>query len=71
MMVEHGPDRPSWVCRVCARPWPCDPAQVDMRAEMDRVALAIYMWLNLQDAVLERPGLPTGELFERFISWTR
>ena len=71
MMVEHVPDRPSWACRVCARPWPCEPARVDMCAEMDLVALAAYMWLNLEDAVLELADLPAGELFDRFISWTR
>jgi hypothetical protein len=42
-----------------------------MCAEMDRVALAVYMWLNLEDAVLELADHPAGELFDRFIAWTR
>jgi len=42
-----------------------------MRSEMGRTALTIYMWLNLEDAVLERPDMPAGELFDRFIAWTR
>lgn len=69
-MAEHCPDRPAWDCRVCAQPWPCGPARVDMRDEMDRVALSVYMWLNLGDAVLDLADLPGG-LFERFIAWTR
>jgi len=71
MTVEHAPARPSWGCRVCQKPWPCDLARKDMCSEMDRTALTIYMWLNLEDAVLERPDTPVGELFDRFIAWTR
>jgi len=39
--------------------------------EMDRVALAIYMWVNLEEAALDMPHGPVSELFERFIRWTR
>jgi hypothetical protein len=41
-----------------------------MIADLDPVALAITMWHSLEDAVLELPGMPPGELFDRFISWT-
>jgi hypothetical protein len=37
---------------------------------MDRVQLAVYMWLNLEDAVRELRATPPSELFERFIAWT-
>jgi hypothetical protein len=42
-----------------------------MIAEMDRTALSVYMWVNLEEAVLELPSTPASELFERFIAWTR
>jgi hypothetical protein len=67
---DHPPTRPSWDCRACGKSWPCDPARERMICEMDRVALAIYMWLNLEDAVMELPTIPPSELFDRFISWT-
>jgi hypothetical protein len=60
-----------WDCRACARPWPCGPARAVMCDEMDRVALSVYMWLNLGDAVLYLADSSAGELFERFIAWTR
>ncbi|MEV6487563.1 hypothetical protein AB0M20_02825 [Actinoplanes sp. NPDC051633] len=37
---------------------------------MDRVSLAIFMWINLEDAVRELPPRAASELFDRFISWT-
>jgi hypothetical protein len=68
---DHTAERPSWECRACGKPWPCDPAREALVIEMDRVALAIYMWLNLKEAVLDMPRGPASELFERFIRWTR
>ncbi|MDT4992533.1 MAG: hypothetical protein QOH97_2425 [Actinoplanes sp.] len=67
---EHTPQRPIWECRACGESWPCDPARVQLIAEMDRINLAVYMWLNLEYAVLEIPAMPASELFDRFISWT-
>ncbi len=68
---EHPPQRPGWECRSCGRSWPCDPAREQLSSEMDRVNLSVYMWLNLEYAVLEMPAMPASELFDRFISWTR
>jgi hypothetical protein len=68
--VEHTPDRPSWDCRVDGKPWPCDPARERLISEMDSIALAIFMWLNLDDAAADLGKTPPGELFERFIRWT-
>jgi len=68
---EHLAERPSWDCRACGKPWPCDPAREALVMEMDRVALAIYMWLNLEEAAQDIPRGPVSELFERFIRWTR
>jgi hypothetical protein len=69
--VEHTAGRPSWDCRACGKPWPCDPARESLLSEMDRSSLAIYMWANLEEAVGNLPGGPPGELFDRFIHWTR
>jgi hypothetical protein len=67
---EHPPQRPAWECRACGKAWPCDPARGLLTSEMDRIALSVYMWLNLEHAVLELPAMPASELFDRFISWT-
>lgn len=67
---EHTADRPSWDCRACDKPWPCDPAREALATEMDRVALAIFMWLNFEEAADHLTNSPAGELFERFIAWT-
>jgi hypothetical protein len=68
---EHVAERPSWDCRACGNPWPCDPAREALVTEMDRVTLAIYMWSNLEEAAMDMPRGPVSELFERFIRWTR
>ena len=31
---EHVAKRPSWDCRLCAKPWPCDPAREALAIEM-------------------------------------
>jgi hypothetical protein len=41
-----------------------------MTSEMDRVALAIYMWSNLEEAIHDIPRGPVSDLFDRFIRWT-
>jgi hypothetical protein len=68
--TEHTADRPSWDCRVCGKPWPCDPAREQLAEQMDKTALAIYMWVNLGEACADLPAGPPSELFERFIRWT-
>jgi len=67
----HIAERPSWDCRSCGRPWPCDSARQALRAEMTRTPLAIYMCGNLDEAVRDLPASLPSELFERFIGWTR
>ena len=67
---EHIAARPSWECRFCGKSWPCDPAREHLASELDRISLAIVMWVNLEEAVGDLPHGPASELFERFISWT-
>jgi hypothetical protein len=69
-MADHTPIRPAWDCLACEQPWPCDPAREALIEEMERAPLAIYMWEQLDGAVMELPPTPATELFERFIKWT-
>ncbi|MDI6101610.1 hypothetical protein QLQ12_23600 [Actinoplanes sp. NEAU-A12] len=68
--AEHTPDRPSWDCRSCGRPWPCDPARERLVREHGRVELAVLMWDQLEEAAREMPHTPASELFDRFLRWT-
>ncbi|SCE97650.1 hypothetical protein GA0070216_103472 [Micromonospora matsumotoense] len=75
----HVPMRPLWLCRVCAAPWPCQPARLllTMDYRQDRVGLSVYMAGRLFDATGDLVTLnpnavpPPAELFERFLAWTR
>lgn len=67
----HHPDRPSWDCVACGKPWPCDPAREHLARRLDAVGLAMYAWNRLEEAVGDLPYEPAGELFERFLAWTR
>lgn len=68
---EHVAHRPSWDCRVCGRPWPCGPAREALVAQLDSMQLAIYAWVNLEEAVGDLPAMPAAEAFDRFLGWTR
>lgn len=69
--TAHLPERPSWDCLACGKPWPCDPARDALRSEMDLISLSIYMWARIDEAVEDLPDGPPGELFQRFLRWTR
>jgi len=68
---EHTPLRPSWLCVVDGKPWPCDDGWLEMEA-WDPVELAIFMSLMLYEAVKDLPNTLPRELYERFIArtWT-
>jgi hypothetical protein len=42
-----------------------------MLAEMGRVSLAVFMWINLEEAIGDLPPCPVAELFDRFMGWTQ
>jgi len=69
-VIEHLPKRPYWDCAACGRSWPCDPAREHLATELDRTQLAIYAWLQLEDAVRDMPSAAPAELYERFVAWT-
>ncbi|WP_432957386.1 hypothetical protein [Micromonospora haikouensis] len=75
---RHVAARPTWRCRVCAAPWPCQPAKLCLRAEYarDRVGLAIYLCVLMHDAIADRlrtrpEEMDPADYFARFIGWTR
>ncbi|MFG1916256.1 flavin reductase [Micromonospora sp. NPDC048898] len=70
---EHLPSRPTWDCRTCETPWPCDPARVRLAETYgeNRVSLSMYLASLLDAALVEMPDTPAAELHERFVSWTR
>ncbi|MEU7928157.1 hypothetical protein [Micromonospora sp. NPDC049107] len=71
----HLPMRPRRLCRNCAAPWPCGPAQLTLTAEFygHSVALAFYLAASMHDAVDDayglglRPNLPA--MHARFLGW--
>lgn len=68
---EHIAERPGWDCRVCGRPWPCDPAREHLAATMNSIELALYVCAHAVDMAGGRPEMTPAELYERLIAWTR
>jgi hypothetical protein len=38
---------------------------------MGPTPLAMFLWLNLEEAAQDLPDLPVAEAFDRFLAWTR
>lgn len=72
-MIDHAPDRPSWVCLACGEPWPCVAAQGHLKEALSPVRLAMHMWSQLEEAASEDQfsSQDCAALFDRFIHWTR
>lgn len=69
----HEPERATWDCERCGASFPCDPVREALSGSLDPVQLAIHAWNMLEAAVFDLgPATPpAGELFDRFIHWTR
>lgn len=69
----HEPQRTSWVCQRCDAPFPCEPARQVFRACLGAIPLAMFVWAAFNAAVLDLGdnAPPVGDLFDRFIRWTR
>jgi hypothetical protein len=67
---DHIPHRPSWDCRSCGRPWPCDAARERLTREHSRMELALLMWDQIEEAARDMPQTPASALFDRFLRWT-
>lgn len=68
--LDHTAARPSWDCRVCGRPWPCEPARERLLGELGATQLRMYTWMMLEAAAGDLQALTAPSLFERFMSWT-
>jgi hypothetical protein len=68
--TEHLAHRPSWDCRQCLKPWPCDPAREAFVTTLNSVERAILMWTYLEVAAEDIRETPLDEIFTRFIRWT-
>lgn len=69
--TEHVPERPSWDCLSCGKPWPCDPAREALVVELGPTPLAIYLWQQFEQAADELPLLSVSDGIERFLTWSR
>lgn len=69
--VEHGPARPSWLCRSCGDPWPCLSTKDDLSATTDRLGKVIYMNLYLADLLDDQPEMTIEAAYDRLIWWAR
>jgi len=73
----HTPQRPLWLCRRCAQPWPCGQAKVDLLRELatESTYLRIYLASQMHEALRDLNALtpyemPTPEaVWNRFLSW--
>lgn len=71
-MSPHLPKRPQWECEECGKDWPCDTAREELASRTDGgSALAILMWQHLEEFIRDTMSREFGEVFERFIGWTR
>ncbi|MEK8107396.1 flavin reductase [Micromonospora sp. M12] len=70
---EHMPRRPQWDCQTCEQDWPCDPARVRLAEQYgaNRINLSIYLGGLLFVATAELADANPGDLYERFIAWTK
>lgn len=69
--ADHQPNRPSWLCRSCGKPWPCDPAPERLTVVFHPVVLSILQVQRLYEAAHDIPAASPAELFQRFVAWTR
>lgn len=67
----HLPLCRSWRCAFCGRDWPCPPLRVMWASAMPRTVLARTMANYLHAAAADLTGLQPGQLFDRFLLWTR
>ena len=74
---EHVPQRPLWLCRACAGPWPCGEARLNLLRQHreDLTWLRIYLASSMHEALADLVRLnpydvPTPEAaWNRFLAW--
>ncbi|ASW55852.1 hypothetical protein [Plantactinospora sp. KBS50] len=73
----HVPLRPTWLCRICAAPWPCGSAKLALLAGHGRDQISLMMTLAhyLHEALYDLaevcgPHAPAPQrLHARFLGW--
>lgn len=67
----HTPARPSFRCRGCGAPWPCQPARLTLLRmyRNDRPGLMIYLAGQLTHALRDLPQCDPTELAARIVYW--
>nr|MDT0659966.1 hypothetical protein [Micromonospora sp. DSM 115978] len=73
----HAPQRPLWLCRACAAPWPCGQAKIELLRELatDGTYLRIYLASQMHEALADLCALTPYEMpspvqvWNRFLSW--
>jgi len=71
MAAAGEPDRAPGRATHLALPILRQAARKSLQEEMDRTQLAIYCWVNLEEAAQDLPTTPASEFFDRFLAWTR
>jgi hypothetical protein len=72
---EHMEMRPSWDCRVCGAPWPCDPVKVALSEEYRCFpSLLILFLMSAYQEAQENLGYLDGQpadLLNRIAGWAQ
>jgi hypothetical protein len=68
----HQPDRGTYDCVACEKPWPCHPAREHLLGSAPNVAqLSMRLWTELEQAAGPLRHEPPAVLFDRFLKWAR
>ncbi len=70
-ILDHQPQRPGWLCTGCREHWPCPTYREHMIRDAPTAQLAIVMTSWMTEAAGELPHSAPGELWKRFVAWTR
>lgn len=73
----HQPQRPLWLCRNCAQPWPCGRARVTLIREYAeaRTVLRVYLASCMHEAIADLVRLnpdtapSPADFWRRFLAW--
>lgn len=72
---RHQPMRPMWRCRVCAAPWPCQPARISLLNQYNRRLVDLCQYLAgqylkaIEDLIRVNPNHLPSNLHLRFLGW--
>lgn len=78
MSEQHNYRRPAWRCLACDEPWPCAARRGQFLAKFTaedagmsgKARLRSILGAIVLDFEKDQPGVPKGEVYTRFVSWT-